>query len=280
MKIIVTGSNGLIGQELREALKENHEIIGIGLSIGKSEICIDFTDDWNENDLPTDVDVVIHLAQSPHFRDFPNKAKQIFYTNTLSTLKLISWAKNNGVKKFIYASSAGIYGNRNEGFSEDQQIVYNNELGFYLGTKHCSEVLLDNYAQLLTVIQLRFFFVYGKHQKKDMLIPRLVENIRNGKSITLQGEEGIAINPIHVSDAAKAIEKCLTIEQSNKFNIAGPNVLTLKQISEIIGTKLKIAPIFDLQNIPAKNLIGDISKMKQYLHSPAVSFSEGVNELI
>lgn len=50
-------------------------------------------------------------------------------------------------------------------------------LGFYLTSKYCSELILDNYSSFLTIIQLRLFFVYGMGQRKDMLIPRLIENV-------------------------------------------------------------------------------------------------------
>ena len=179
---------------------------------------------------------------------------------------------------FIFASSAGIYGNSDEEFNEESEIIYKSDFGFYLGTKHCSEVILDNYTKLLNVIQLRFFFVYGKEQRKGMLIPRLIDNIKNAAPLMLQGENGIKINPIHVSDAVKAIIKAMTLQESDKFNIGGDEVLSLRQIAETIGNVFEKSPEFLIQDLPANNLIGDITKMKKYLHTPQINFVEGIKQ--
>ena len=45
---------------------------------------------------------------------------------------------------------------------------------------------------------IRPFFIYGPKQDKNMFIPRLFDNILNGREIFLSGEEGIIINPIYV----------------------------------------------------------------------------------
>jgi UDP-glucose 4-epimerase len=280
--ILVTGAGGLVGTHLVNSLaKGSYKVYTVSNSLsGDNNISIDFSKDWDTGVLPKDIDCIIHLSQSREFREFPGKAKNVFYVNTLSTLKLIDWAVSTGVKKFIYASSAGVYGNNDNPFSEEQSIVYKKELGFYLGTKYCSEIILDNYASLIDIIQMRFIFVYGKGQDRSMLIPRLVDNIRKNATITLQGKEGLKTNPIHVSDAVKAIEASFGVEGSHKFNIGGAEVLSLKQIAETIGLHLNIHPQFTLQPQPAGNIIGDISKMKNTLITPGVTFTEGIKDLL
>ena len=287
--ILVTGGSGLIGSHLiNELSRGDYKIFVAGRSSNDewesqniSVINIDFSKEWDDKILPEKIDAVIHLSQSEHFREFPGKATEVFYVNTLSTLKLINYALNAGASNFIYASSAGIYGNNNDGFNEEQEIVYKNELGFYLGTKHCSEVILDNYMALLNVITLRFFFVYGPGQRKDMLIPRLVGFVKQGQPITLQGEEGIRINPTHVTDAVNAIISALKLDKSSKINVAGPEILSLREIGQTIGKTLGIEPKFICGNDKEeKNLIGDISKMARLLAPPKIKFSEGLNTLL
>ncbi|HEX5625366.1 MAG TPA: NAD(P)-dependent oxidoreductase, partial [Saprospiraceae bacterium] len=232
------------------------------------------------SEIRTQTDVLIHLAQSAHFRDFPGKAVDVFQVNTVSTLKLIDWALKNQVKQFIYASSGGVYTPGQGPVPESQDIVYQSKKGFYIATKHCSEVLLDNYASLLPVIQLRFFFIYGKQQQKNMLIPRLVNNVKNKIPITLDGYSGMKINPVHVDDAAQAISACFGLKESEKFNIGGPEILSIRDISETIGNLLGVPPEFMINDKPAENLIGDIQKMCTSLWVPKVRFKEGVQELI
>lgn len=281
MRILITGGGGLIGSHVVPLLKKDHEVFTVsGKYSGSSNININFSGDWSTDLLPAGIDAIIHLAQSEDFRDFPGKAKAVFYTNTLSTLKLIDFAVNTGVQKFIYASSAGIYGNSDDAFTEEQDIVYKKEMGFYLGTKHCSEVILANYTSLLDVQQLRFFFVYGKGQRADMLIPRLLNNVLEGNLITLSGNDGIKINPLHVSDAANAIKTALNLQGSHIINVGGPEVLSLRGICEIIGTVTGKTTRFNIEKKEPGHLTGNISLMNELLVMPVIKFSEGIKTLL
>lgn len=280
--ILITGAGGLVGSHLIDSLKSSkYSVHTISSSLkNENNIAIDFSKDWDTSDLPKNIDCIVHLSQSRNFRDFPGKAKDVFYVNTLSTLKLADWAVANGVKKFIYASSAGVYGNSDTPFTEEADIVYKKELGFYLGTKYCSEIILDNYSSLIDIIQMRFIFVYGKGQDRNMLIPRLVDNIKKESAITLQGKDGLKTNPIHVSDAVKAIEAAFSVEGSHKFNVGGDEVISLRQICETIGQQLHILPRFVFQDKPANNLMGDITRMKTKLITPQIKFEEGIKDLL
>ena len=289
-KVLITGATGLVGASLTKKLLQagNYEIYIAGRNIkpewGTGNIHFietDFAKDWDVDTLPAAVDAVIHLSQSEDFRHFPEKATNIFNINTLSTLKLINYAFAKKAKHFIYASSGGVYGNGARAFKEEDPVVYKKESGFYIGSKHCSEVILQNYSGLLNVVILRFFFVYGKEQKKDMLIPRLVNFIKNGDPITLQGTEGISINPIYVDDAVNAVIASLQLTESNIINVAGTETFSLKQIGSIIGNAAGKAPgfIIDETKEPA-SLTGNISKMKQLLITPQTTFAAAVKTLI
>jgi len=280
-KILITGINGLIGSQLSKELKKSSDIMIYGVSQAKNgnQIEIDFSLEWSEKDLPKEIDVIIHLAQSEKFRDFPHSSNEVFQVNTVSTLKLLEYARNAGASKFIYASSGGVYGNSDKGFSEESPLQPNKDLGFYLTTKFCSELIVENYSRFFDVNILRFFFVFGEEQRKNMLIPRLIDSVRNNKVVTLQGLDGIKINPIYVEDAAKAISKIISKPGSYNVNIGGTEILSIKQIVEMIGVKLKVQPIFDYQTAETKNLIGDISKMKE-LYEPQVNFASALNKMI
>lgn len=281
--ILITGSNGLIGQELMEMLKqsESYRIFGAGRSNngGKSDIFLDLSTDWSDDILPKRMDVIIHLAQSEKFRDFPESATEVFQVNTVSTLKLLEYARKSGAKKFIYASSGGVYGNSDTGFNEDSPLKPNKDLGFYLTTKFSSELIVGNYASYFDINILRFFFVFGEKQRKNMLIPRLIDSVRNDKPITLQGKDGIKINPVYVNDAASAIIKVVGSKGSFNVNIGGLEILSIKQISDTIGRLLGKLPVFEYQGTEAKNLIGDISKMKE-MYTPSTSFEQAIKKMI
>jgi nucleoside-diphosphate-sugar epimerase len=282
MNILITGGSGLVGSALiKELMKSGHNIITLGRKSveGCHHIAHDFNNELDSVNFPSSIDVIYHIAQSEYYRDFPNSAIDIFQVNTVSTLKLAEWARINGVKKFVYTSSGGIYGNNSESFEEKDTIKINN-LGFYLGSKLCSEVILDSYKNYFEVFTLRLFFVYGKEQKPNMLIPRLINNVKAGDSITIQGENGIIINPIHVKDAAKALSSCLSLEKGGEFNIAGNEQLSLLELVSIIGDTLSIKPNFSNLNEEPISIIGNNSKMCEFLYMPEIAFKKGIDLMI
>lgn len=285
-RILISGANGLIGHELVKTLCQKNKVYAIsrkGVGIqheNVTHIGLDFDKPWDNKLLPSEIDVICHLAQSENFREFPEKGKQIFNVNTSSTVELLNYAVTSGCKKFIYASSGGIYGNSDTGFNEEDPITPGGDLGFYLSTKFCSEILVENYNRFFETSIIRFFFVYGQRQRKNMFIPRIVNSIKEGLPITLQGKEGIKVNPIHVSDAALAVESAICRTGSFKVNVGGSEVLTLKSICESIGLALNIEPKFIFEDKEPKHLIGDINKMKKLLIDPSIKFDEGIKELL
>lgn len=290
-KIIVTGATGLVGSHLLLQLARHFEVHAISRiqriveNENENENVkwhqIDLNGDFDHSTLPVSVEAVIYLAQSENFRDFPNKALDVFQINTAKMLEMLDYAREAGARTFIYASSGGVYGVGGHGFSEDIALNASGENGFYLSTKICSEILAENYKQYMNIVVLRFFFVYGKGQKRSMLIPRLVDSIKGGNPIALKGDVGIKINPIHVSDAVASVMAALNLKGFHKINVAGPEVLSLKKISEIIGVKVGMKPIFKYEgNKNPGNLIGKIEKMRKNLTAPLCFPVDGFDDVI
>ncbi|WDZ96601.1 NAD(P)-dependent oxidoreductase [Herbaspirillum sp. WKF16] len=285
-KLLLTGASGLIGSHFIKKLAGTCEVHAISRSpqppeAGVTWHLMDLRRELDCSQLPESIDTVVYLAQSEDFRDFPAKAQDVFRVNTEQMLAFLDYAQRAGAQRFIYASSGGVYGTGSDGFSEDFAIPASGNLGFYLSTKLCAEILAENYRPYMHIISLRFFFVYGAGQKRSMLVPRLVDNVRNGVAIKLQGADGIMINPTHVSDAVMALQAALSLEGFHKINVAGPEVLTLKGIAKIIGDRLGVAPVFehDMQVTPA-NLIGDIENMKKHLNTPSRHFAAGLDDIL
>ena len=277
MNILLTGVNGLLGNSLASLLvKKNHNVYGIARDEKYEKIKkviyikLDFSKRWSFKDLPNKLDTVIHLAQSNQFRNFPDEAGDVFKVNIESTARLLDFCYKSGVKKFIYTSSGGVYGNSKRPFSEKESIITPGELGYYLGSKASSETLIESYSSYFTTIILRPFFIYGPRQNRSMLVPRMIDNIANGNPIFLQGRNGIRINPIFVDDAALSVYKSIQIKKSEIYNIGGPQILSIRQIAEGISSHLKKEPKFQKVPGPALDLISDITKMKKELHSPKI----------
>ncbi|NWD49594.1 NAD-dependent epimerase/dehydratase family protein [Pseudomonas gingeri] len=286
MNILITGANGLLGVHAVAQLVSQHQVHAVVHSAPQQPVSgvtyhvIDLSQDWSRQSLPAAVDAVIHLAQSSRFREFPEQAMDVFGVNVASTAYLLEYARTAGAKHFILASSGGVYGAGDEAFKENALIPHHGQLGYYLGSKLCSEVLAQNYSSLMNVTVLRFFFMYGRDQRRSMLVPRLIDNVMAGQVITLQGNDGIRINPIHVSDAVAALEHCLQLEGSHTFNVAGAQVLSLREIAEIIGEAVGLAPVFKVEEVEPRHLIANIDALSESLIAPRVSFAQGILELI
>ncbi len=285
-RCIVSGASGLIGSHVVRLLARRWEVHALSRKDAQERAPnvhwhrADLAAEVDVEELPGDVDAVVYLAQSESFRDFPEKAREVFAVNTASVLRLLDYARTRGARRFVLASSGGLYGSSNTGFNEDAPVAADGNLGFYLGTKLCSEVLVRNYAPLMSTVILRFFFVYGPGQRGGMLIPRLLQSVREGRPIVLHGKEGVRLNPTFVSDAAEAVARSLELDGSHTINVAGPEVLTLRQMCEAIGEVVGRQPVFESQPVEPRHLVGDTAKMREVLVAPRVRFQEGLRAML
>jgi UDP-glucose 4-epimerase len=288
MKILITGATGFVGARLLRRLEQTHEIWTLSrhAPVLASSNVHALTQDLVASDwavtLPKSIDAVIHLAQSSAFRHFPASAVDIYAVSTGSAMRLLDWAHRAGARQFILGSTGGLYGTSSAVVSESSPIPdQRGQLGFYFAGKRSSEILAGQYAGQFNVATLRFFFVYGSGQPKEMLMPRLASNIQTGQPVILQGEDGIRINPIHVDDAVLAIEQCLTLGESRVINIAGPEVATLRTIAQMMGDSLGRAPVFMVDKIATPNhLVADITRMARVLGMPKIGVKAGIAELL
>jgi nucleoside-diphosphate-sugar epimerase len=285
-RCVVTGAAGLIGSHLLATLGADWEVHAVSRSEpagGASGIFwhrMDVSRTLDPHALPDRVDAVIYLAQSEHFRDFPDRALDIFEVNTVGLLRFLEYARRNGARSFVYGSSGGVYGSGDAGMTEEAAIPAEGNLGFYLGSKLCSEIVALNYARFMSIALLRFFFVYGPGQRRTMLIPRLIESVRSGTPVQLQGNDGIRINPTHVADAAAAIVRALDLDGTHKINVAGPEILSLREICETIGRAVGRRPVYALDPATPRHIIGDITKMRELLVPPRVAFADGIRTML
>lgn len=289
MNILVTGANGLLGRYLVKSLSKEHKVFAIvkdkeKLNFEMNENISILEIDLSKIDfqtLPQDIDVVYYLAQSNRFREFPDGVDDMLSINIVAPNLLAKWAVNNSVKKFIYASSGGVYTNPNKAVKEFFDINANEKLGFYLNSKLSAEMLLKNYASLFeTFAIIRPFFMYGVGQNDTMLIPRLISSVQNEKEITLNGENGIKINPIYVTDAANAVAKILELQGEFIINIAGKEAVSLKELCLIMGNILRINPIFKINDLVQSDLVADIEIMKEKLLEPTIDLKVGIEKMV
>ena len=167
MRLIVTGATGFIGGYVVSEFSQDNEVIALSRDIASTihkdrikQIEQDLTLPLNRSKLPDRTDAVVHFAQSRFYRQFPEKAEDIFAVNVLSTMRLLEYARLTGSDCFVLASTGGIYGSGPGSFSESEQP---RPEGFYAKSKLVAEMLAHSYQQFFRVVVLRFFFVYGRN---------------------------------------------------------------------------------------------------------------------
>jgi UDP-glucose 4-epimerase len=272
LRIVVTGATGLVGRQVATLLSADHDVWAVTRRPAFESTAIrtvigDLAAPALPAGLPESADTIIHLAQSEHFRTFPEGAPDVFAVNVASTARLLDWAQRAGVRHFILASSGAV----DHGASP---------ASFYVASKKSAELLAQSYASALSVLVIRFFFVYGPGQRRSMLVPRLIDHVRSGTAISLAGGDGPRFNPVFVDDAARALVAAVQHQTAGLINIAGPDVLTVRAMADAIAASVGHAPRFDESPLAAEDLVGDISRMCAELVPPAFTFAQGVQRML
>lgn len=288
--VLVTGGTGLLGNRLCHFLiHHGYQVVLLtrsrdrlqNLPQGIRVVNADLSEKLNlsKEDLGP-IHIVVHLAQADGHSDFLQSAAKMVAVTINSLCQLAELACTLGVEKFILASSGGVYGGGVDKFSETDTLNNSDSLSFYLATKKAAEDLIKYFDPYLKITMLRYFFIYGPEQKSEMLIPRMRDSILSRKEITMASNTGPYINPIYVDDAAKATLACLGSETPKVINIAGDEIVSLKEICELIGKSVDIKPKFIIKEGVATNFIGNNSLMRQQLHIPEVKLEEGLKSLL
>jgi UDP-glucose 4-epimerase len=284
-RILVTGATGFIGSNLIEVLKGRHELIL--LSRRRPDFVSDNSFEWFEIDLaepfifsnlPDKVDVFIHLAQSRFYRQFPDKAGDIFDVNVQGTFRLLEYARYAKAKLFIFASTGSVYGNGPNKLLETDPVNSND---FYGISKRAGELFVKSYETYFRTVIFRFFFVYGPGEQK-MLIPTLLNKVKTGEMITIEGNPGLCINPIYIKDAVRVFESALDRSVSGIFNVAGDEVVSILELVEHIAkVAQKDASIQHTKCQRPGDLVGENTRMKEVLNVlPKTSLHEGLTRMV
>lgn len=284
---LVTGAAGLLGRavvnELADAGIGVHAIVRSSEQAFRDDVEfheVDLTTTLDARVLPGKVDKVIHLAQAREFRDFPASALTVFTVNVVSTVSLLAYAARAGTSSFVYASSGGVYrGGAGTPITEESPLHAPEDLGYYLSTKLASEAFVGSYQDHFSTSALRYFFIYGPGQERSMLVPRLYDRVRNGEALSLQGDAGMRINPVHVSDAAAATVAAAFFDGGLTANIAGPETVSLKEMGELFGRDSGQVPVFEHSAGAAADLIASTERMRDRLVAPVVTLGQALSDI-
>jgi len=231
---------------------------------------------------------IIHLAARAGVRPSLEHPRLYLETNVGGTLNLLEAARASHIRRFVFASSSSVYGDRpaTGAFREDEDV--SKPISPYASTKVMCESLLHSYAHLygFRVVALRFFTVYGPGQRPDLAIHKFTRLIDEGLPVPLFGDGSTERDYTYVEDTVSGCLAALEYDATpfEVFNLGASRTIALKQLVELIEAALtKKAEIDWLPRQPGDVTIthADVSKARQMLgYRPEISFEEGIHRFV
>lgn len=303
---LVTGGAGFIGSNLCEAiLNMGYRVRCLDdLSTGKRENVELFSGHPDYTFLEGDikdpktclqategVDYVLHQAawgSVPRSIEMP-----LFYcaTNITGTLNMLEASRQNGVRRFVYASSSSVYGD--EPVLPKQEGREGNLLSPYALTKRCDEEWAKQYTLHygLETVGLRYFNVFGRRQDPNgayaAVIPKFIKQLMNDERPTIHGDGKQSRDFTYIENVIEAnLKACVAPKEAagEAYNIAYGGREYLIDIYDALCRALDkdIEPIFGPDRRgDIKHSNADISKARRLLgYEPEYDFERGLKEAI
>ena len=253
MKALVTGGAGFIGSHIVDRLLDDgHEVVVLDdFSTGhrsnlpeSSSLLIvegDISNVSTVNKCMKGIDWVFHKAAVASVPKTVNDPVGSSAVNYQGTLHLLEAARNNGVKRFVFASSAALYGD--EPTLPKVETMCPVTLSPYAVDKLASESACGMYTKLygLETVCLRYFNVYGPKQDPSSpysgVISIFTDKLKKKEVPTIFGDGEQTRDFVFVSDVVEANMKAVTTKEcaGQYYNIATGNKITLNQLLNILS---------------------------------------------
>jgi len=311
--ILVTGGAGFIGSNLCERL----------LEIGSKVKCLDNFSTGNQINISSfldhndftliegdirkiedclkatkDVDYVLHQAA---LGSVPRSIKDPITSNEVNItgfLNMLVAARDNGVKRFVFAASSSTYGD-SESMPKVEDII-GKPLSPYAITKYVNELYADIFSTTygFETIGLRYFNVFGRKQDPNgayaAVIPKFVSQLMNGESPVINGEGNYSRDFTYIDNVIQA--NLLSLVTTNEkaintvYNVAYGDRNTLNDLLRYLKEYLSEfdTKIANIDVIYGPNRPGDIphshasiDKAKKLLnYNPQYTLQKGLKEAV
>lgn len=307
--ILVTGGAGFIGSNIVE------NILNSG---GKSVRILDNLSTSNKNNIQplldkydnlefmygditnletcrkavNSMDVICHQAALGSVPRSINDPLSSHHSNVNGFLNILIAAKEQGIKRVVYASSSSVYGDHPLLPKVEENT--GNVLSPYAATKAIDEIYASVFTKCydMQCIGLRYFNIFGPRQDPNgdyaAVIPKFINLMKQGNRPTINGDGSFSRDFTYVDNAVQANILALTTENNKcfgeAFNIGAGGQSSLLKLFDVLKKELKvdIEPIFGPNrpgDIPHSN--ADITKAKNMLgYHPNITFEEGISNLI
>lgn len=298
MKILITGSSGTIGTRLCESLLQaGHTVVGADWEpckwkpeIEQIRIDIDLRDPSQYGKLPTDVEMIIHLAANARVYELvenPDRALD----NCIDTFHMLEHARKNGIKRFVFASSRETYGNIHlpdgQKYSEDKAHFSTCESP-YTASKIAGEAFVESYKRCYDIesVIVRFSNVYGMYDDSIRVVPLFFRQAKANEPMNVFGKDK-CLDFTYIDDAVAGISGIITHWEKAKndtYNLAygeGTTILHLaEEMKRLLHSSSEIS-VGPSRTGEVTHYIADITKAKKaFGYSPKTPFSEGVQKSV
>ncbi|MFB6074196.1 MAG: NAD-dependent epimerase/dehydratase family protein [Haloarculaceae archaeon] len=294
-RVLVTGGAGFIGSNLANHLAADNEVVALDdCYLGTPENLADDVEFVEASvldaDLPTDVDVVFHLAALSSLtmhEDDPARGARV---NVEGFVNTVEQAREDGCEHVVYASTSSIYGDRTEPSPEDMPVEANT--GY-----EASKLAREQYAEYfhnyygLTTAGMRFFSVYqgmaegaeGHKGEYANLIAQFADDIANGRRPVIWGDGSHSRDFTHVEDIVRGLELAADHELQGIYNLGTGEQYTIEYLVERLNDHLgtDVEPVYEENPIPADVFVhdtcADATKMQEATGwEPEVDFETGL----
>jgi len=310
MGMLVTGAAGFIASHLTERLlAAGHAVVGLDNfddfydpaikegnlteardHAGFTLVRGDIRDPETLAGLPEGIDTIVHIAARAGVR--PSIAQPVLYydVNVTGTLRLLEFARERGITRFMSASSSSVYGNNEKvPFSEDDRV--DNPISPYAASKKAGELLCHSYTHLygITCLNLRFFTVYGPRQRPDLAIHKFARLLAAGEEIPMFGDGTTQRDYTYIDDILQGVEGAIGWVGRHEgafeiVNLGESRTIELREMIRVVAEELGIEPRIrplPMQPGDVERTFADITKARRLLgYAPRWEFREGIREFV
>ncbi|GAA0218658.1 NAD-dependent epimerase/dehydratase family protein [Halobaculum roseum] len=296
-RVLVTGGAGFIGSNLANTLAAaGNDVIALDNGyLGTPENLsadVEFVEaDVLDEDLPTDVDCVFHLAALSSRQMLEENPRQGARVNIEGFVNVVEQARADGCDTVVYASTSSAYGSRTEPSPEDMDLEASTGYdASMLGRERYAEYYNDFYDDL-TCAGARFFSVYqgyggaeGHKGEYANTVSQFADDIANGESPVLWGDGTQTRDFTHVDDIVRGLEAIADHELTGVYNLGTGDPYSFNEMVELINDALgtDVEPAYE--PIPLENYVhdtcADITRIREATGwEPQVDFEEGVRRV-